>query len=237
MTQDMTAKPSPKELAEAVDLRLNRARSWLHKSRKAGSSVPPDLDAQFIFLWIAFNALYGNRRRRDRDNAPTPHVGRTISEISDFTRFLEAIELVSDGKTASLLSRPPIAVQADKVLDNPFLDLDCWERWEAEGIRDRQQRLTVPRKSYGGRSRTVPVFRQIYTLRNQLLHGAASDAGRRNRESLKHAIPILDAVVDMLIPLVDRNRAHIPGLYPVPFPPSTGDSIPFNSLRLRKKES
>jgi hypothetical protein len=38
----MTAKPSPKELAEAVDLRLNRARSWLRKSRKAGSSVPPD---------------------------------------------------------------------------------------------------------------------------------------------------------------------------------------------------
>lgn len=230
----MAVKPGPKELADAVKLRLKRARSWLGKSRKAGSSMPPDLDAQFIFLWIAFNALYGNRRRRD--NAPPSHVGRTTSEISDFTRFLEAIEHVSGGKIATLLSRSPLAVQAGKVLDDPFLDLDCWERWEAEGIRDRQQRLTIPWKSYGGHSRTVPVFRQIYTLRNQLLHGAASDDSRRNRESLKHAIPVLDGVVDALIPLVEQHRAHIPELHPVPFPPSTGDSIPFNSLRIRKKE-
>lgn len=234
MTRDMVVTPNTKELTEAVDLRLNRARSWLRKSRKAGSSTPPDLDAQFIFLWIAFNALYGNRRRRD--NVPTPHVGRTASEIGDFTRFLKTIEHVSGGKIAAILNRSPIATQAGRVLDNPFLDINCWERWEAEGIRDRQQRLTTPRKSYGDHSRTVPAFRQIYTLRNQLLHGAASDAGQRNRESLKHAIPVLDAVVDALIPLVGQHQAHIPGLHPVPFPPSTGDSIPFNSFRVRKKE-
>ncbi|MBY0247791.1 MAG: hypothetical protein K2Q17_08995 [Nitrospiraceae bacterium] len=230
----MVVKPNTKELTEAVDLRLNRARSWLRKSRKASSSTPPDLNAQFIFLWIAFNALYGNRRRRD--NAPPAHVWRTTSEISDFIRFLESIEHASGGKIATLLSRSPLAVQAGKVLDNPFLDLDCWERWETEGIRDRQQRLTIPWKSRDGHPRTVPVFRQIYTLRNQLLHGAASDDSRRNRESLKHAILVLDGVVDALIPLVEQHQAHIPRLHPVPFPPSTGDSIPFNSLRVRKKK-
>jgi hypothetical protein len=37
--------------------------SWLRKSRKAGKNN--DLDAQFVFLWIAFNALYGRPRYRD----------------------------------------------------------------------------------------------------------------------------------------------------------------------------
>jgi hypothetical protein len=120
------------------------------------------------------------------------------------------------------------------VLENPFLDIDCWEQWEIGGIRDRQKRLAIPRKSYGSQPWTVPVFRQLYTLRNQLLHGAASDAGRRNRESLKHAIPILDAIVDTLIPLVNEHRAHIPGLEPVPFSPSTGESSPFNGPQLSK---
>ena len=221
-----TPEPRPREIAEAVALRLYRARSWLRKSRKAGSTTPPDLDAQFIFLWIAFNALYGKRRRRDTPAGS--QLGRTATEVGDISRFLESVERLSGGKVAALLRRPPIAVSATKVLDNPFLDLDCWERWENDGIRDRQQRLAIPRRSYGGQPPTVPVFRQLYTLRNQLLHGAASDTGRRNRESLRHAIPVLDAVVDMLIQLVEEHHARIPGLHPAPFPPSTGDSTPFN---------
>jgi hypothetical protein len=47
------------EPSEAIDIRLRRARSWLRKARKAESAH--DADAEFIFLWIAFNALYGTR--------------------------------------------------------------------------------------------------------------------------------------------------------------------------------
>jgi hypothetical protein len=44
---------------ETVEIRLHRCESWWRKSRKAAASDPPDLDAQFVFLWVAFNALYG----------------------------------------------------------------------------------------------------------------------------------------------------------------------------------
>src|SRR5262249_46571787 len=44
-------------VSEAVGLRVHRSRSWLRKARKAD-----DLDSQFVFLWIAFNALYGRPR-------------------------------------------------------------------------------------------------------------------------------------------------------------------------------
>jgi hypothetical protein len=43
-------------MSKATEIRLRRARSWL---RKAGEAATRDMDAQFIFLWIAFNALYG----------------------------------------------------------------------------------------------------------------------------------------------------------------------------------
>lgn len=232
MTLNTTRPPSPNEVAEAAALRLYRARSWLRKSRKAGSNTPPDLDAQFIFLWIAFNSLYGRRRRRDTSSGS--QMSRGASELGDFKGFLEAIERVSGSQVAALLRRSPLAGSAAKVLDNPFLDLDCWDRWETDGIRDRQQRLAIPRRSYGGQPLPVPVFRQLYVLRNQLLHGAASDAGRRNRESLKSAILVLDAVVDALISLVAEHHVHIPSLHPPPFPPSTGDSMPFNRPKLSK---
>lgn len=42
---------------EAIDIRLRHARSWLRKA--SGTASVHDIDAQFIFLWIAFNALYG----------------------------------------------------------------------------------------------------------------------------------------------------------------------------------
>lgn len=224
VTVNTTRQPSLEEIAEAAALRLYRARS--RESRKAGGGTPPDVDAQFIYLWIAFSSLYGKRRRPD--SLVSGQTGRPASEVTDFTRFLEAVERLSGGQVAALLRHSPIAVPAAKILDNPFLDLDCWDRWETHGIRDRQQRLATPRRSYGGQPPPGAVFRQLYTLRNQLLHGAASDGGRRNRESLQNAIPVLDAVVDALIPLVAEHQIRIAGLYPAPFPPSTGGSMPFN---------
>jgi len=40
--------------APELSLRIHRALSWLHKAELSEN----DLDAQFIFLWISFNAAY-----------------------------------------------------------------------------------------------------------------------------------------------------------------------------------
>jgi hypothetical protein len=77
----------------------------------------------------------------------------------------------------------------------------------------------------------VPLFLRLYTLRNQLMHGSATDGGQRTRESLKHAIPVLDACVEAPIALVKKHHAKIPALEPLPYPPSVGESAPFNAAR------
>ena len=41
---------------ENLSLRVHRALSWLHRAEQLARAE--DIDGQFIFLWIAFNAAY-----------------------------------------------------------------------------------------------------------------------------------------------------------------------------------
>src|SRR5262249_18351064 len=121
----------------------------------------------------------------------------------------------------------------ERILQSPFLNIESWKRWDSARIRDRQRRIEVARNTYDKQHPTVPVFLQLYTLRNQILHGAATDGGQRNRESLNHAIPVLETAVETLIGLVKKHHARIPALDPLPYPPSIGESAPFNAPRVR----
>lgn len=206
---------------EAIEIRLRRGRSWLNKARRAGAA--DDFDSQFIFLWIAFNALYGKPRYR-RDV-----VGE---EITDFKALLEAVEQASRGQVATALRKPDLEAHVEKILRSPFLNIECWKQWDKVGIRDRSKRIAVACNTYDKERGLHRLFLRLYTLRNQVLHGAATDGGQRNRESLKHAIAVLDTSVDVLIQLVKRHHAKIPGLEPVPFPPSVGEGGRFNTPRL-----
>lgn len=218
-------RPPEETLSEAVEIRLRRSESWLRKSKKAGNSEPPDLDAQFVFLWIAFNALYGQPRYRDEVDS---------KEIVDFTRFLARAEDLERGAVATALRNPDVEKHVEHLLQSPFLNIDCWREWDRVGIRDRQKRIEMARHTYDKQHATMPVFRQLYTLRNQVLHGAATDGGRRNRESLRHAIPVLDVSVRLLNRLVRKHHAKMPALEALPYPPSIGEAGPFNGPRFRR---
>jgi len=212
-------------MSEAIAIRLRRARSWLRKATKAGQNG--DVDAQFVFLWIAFNALYGTPRyRRSHDET-------YVGETEDFLAFLGESERLSRGRFETCLGSVESHVQ--ELLWSPFLNIECWRHWDKAGIRDRQKRRASSCNTYDKAHRIGRVFLQLYTLRNQVLHGAATDEGQRNRESLKHAIPILDVFVPACIDLVAEHGTKIRNLDPIPFPPSHGDDGQFNSPRLKAK--
>ena len=59
-----------------LSLRVHRALSWLHR----GESCQNDLDGQFIFLWIAFNAAYA----QDLECL-------NLSEAAAFSKFVSKI--------------------------------------------------------------------------------------------------------------------------------------------------
>jgi hypothetical protein len=211
------------EINEAVEIRLRRARSWLRKAKKAANSS--DADSEFIFLWIAFNALYGTPRYL-RD----PEVNRT-DEISDFVNFLDDAQRLARGRLDPTLKDVESETQA--ILWSPFLNISCWRKWDAGKTRERQKRIQTSCNTYDKESGLGRIFLQLYTLRNQLLHGAATDGGSRNRESLERAIPILRAFVPVFIELVATHGPKIRSIKPIPFPPSLGDGGRFNAARFK----
>src|SRR5262245_35475326 len=93
----------------AVELRHKRAVSW---SKRADGG---DLDAQFIFSWIAFNALYGQARYRDPD--------RQWSEIGDISKFLTLMTKLDRGIFGVLRERA-LAEHVSNLIKDKFLH-DC----------------------------------------------------------------------------------------------------------------
>jgi hypothetical protein len=151
-------------------------------------------------------------------------------KIADFKTFLGAVEASSGRNLEEALNLVGPDVAA--ILASPFLNIDCWRRWDEQGIRDRARRIADAVPVQRKEPRVVRVFRQLYTLRNQILHGAATDTGRRNRESLDHAIPVLSGCLPVFIDFVKERGDSIAALLAVPYPPSVGDSGRFNAPRL-----
>lgn len=52
------------------------------------------------------------------------------------------------------------------------------------------------------------VFDRLYTLRNQLMHGGATFAGRANRRQLKDGCAILQVCVPLILQVMQENHAR-----------------------------
>ncbi len=71
---------------ENLGLRVHRALSWLHRAEQLGRA--DDLDGQFVFLWIAFNAAYATEiDEKYRE-----------SEQQTFRAFLEKLTALDAGR-------------------------------------------------------------------------------------------------------------------------------------------
>ena len=220
----MPARPAPAELdapaptgeraeltaAEREDarrLRFHRVEKWTARARRV--SALKDLDTAFLLYWIAFNAAYA------KDEKPR-------SEAAEFRKYFNTL-LRLGGRRAV---HDEICVEFDaeikKVVDNVFLFEPFWEKaknraegadaehdaewnrdFRAEGEKVRAA-LEDPAK---GDPLTVLVvlFRRLYTLRNQLVHGGATWKSRLNRYSVKSGERILGFVMPIFLRLMREN--------------------------------
>lgn len=78
--------------SDNLSLRVHRALSWLNKAEQCTD----DLDGQFIFLWIAFNAAYANELDHNM----------RFSEQETFKNFIQCLcELDKDNNLSNLVLR------------------------------------------------------------------------------------------------------------------------------------
>ena len=199
---------------ENLALRVHRALSWLNRAEQLAAEQ--DLDGQFIYLWIAFNAAYATEiDERYRD-----------SEQQTFRAFLEKlIELDRERKQFDALVWNEFPRSIRVLLDNPYVYADFWRSQsgaiEAAEWKPRFEAANHAARAALGKQDTVTVLSivlaRIYTLRNQLVHGGATWQGSVNREQLRDCTAFMAKLVPLVVEVMMDHPETLwgAGVYPV----------------------
>ena len=195
------------EAADAWRLRLHRIGRWLERAQ--AESASGDRDTAFLLHWIAFNAAYA----RDRG---------TAAEVTEFRRYFRVLLRLDTDRALrdAVCRRFGDAVRT--VVENERLFERFWEDTKdrtagAEAEPDaewkrafRAECVEVRRAIQGGGEGDplkvlVVLFRRLYTLRNQLVHGGAAWNSALNRDSVVSGERILAFTVPIFFSIMREN--------------------------------
>lgn len=201
------------KFANAVGTRIHRALSWLDRAEQCAD----DKDSQFIFLWIAFNAAYGQEHEEFYNN-----------ETELFSRFIAKLVELDHDKALYELAWQQFSSHIRVLLDNQYVFQPFWEfqkgkieqsAWERQFAREKGL-INVALSTERTDKVLSIILRRLYTLRNQLMHGGATWHGQVNRQQLHDAVAILECLVPIVINLMLDNPLKFLG---APSYPLIGD--------------
>ncbi|SHH97310.1 HEPN domain-containing protein [Ferrimonas marina] len=196
---------------EALSVRVHRALSWLQRAELCEQ----DEDAEFLFLWIAFNAAYANDIRSEHP-----------PEAKAFADFLYQLQRFDRDKQLEALVWQQFSGPIRVLLDNPYVFQPFWEcqkqpgctdgwKWSFDKAQTRVSRALSQRDTV---KILRVVFSRIYTLRNQLTHGGATWQGKLNREAIRDSVALMRAFVPVMLSIMmaspnqDWGQLHYPVL-------------------------
>jgi hypothetical protein len=183
---------------ESLSLRVHRALSWLARSEQCS-----DVDARFVFLWIAFNAAYAQE---------LPDQIRE-SEKSRYAEFLKKLEELDSEGRLYRHAWEEFSGAFRVLLKNPYVFQLFWEfqrgkikeeEWEAGFQSANVAANTALAKGETSVVLSV-VLSRLYVLRNQMMHGGATWNGAVNRDQLRDACSIMVKLVPIVIELMMDN--------------------------------
>lgn len=202
---------------QATSLRLHRALSWLDRSEQCAG----DEDAQFIFLWIAFNAAYATAFVDEPDRAERRRFHAFVAQL---------VTLDARSRIAALLWHE-FAASIRGLLSNQYVFPDFW-RHQSGALTDAvwRERLAAGRRKANQmlqrsdvRGLLMLVLQRIYTLRNQLVHGGATWGGKVNREQVRDCTRLMARLVPVIIELMMDHPAANWGEVAYPVVSDTGN--------------
>ncbi len=155
--------------------RMRRALSWLKRAKQETE----DRTARFIFLWISFNACYGNHEDYLNNNRQDKQ-----SMIAFFSKFDEN----SKDRLLTLVTENIDDAENDirKLLYNPYIDARFWKIYEKNpttaidtisvylGLENKELFAKIKDKEIEIEEILAQIFLCIYFHRNQLIHGSAT---------------------------------------------------------------
>lgn len=207
--RDTPGGPAPQR--QHNEDRMRRARSWLARSRQAGAEEVE----RFMFLWIAFNAAYGN------EAALRDFVEREDERGGESYRFRTFLRNIVEKDANRILERivwdefsGPIRV----LLANPYVFRPFWRSvWSSEQDRDWRLSLAGSKKVAGAALTrrdifTVlsVVFDRLYTLRNQIFHGGATWPAGFGRDQIRDGSRIMASLVPAILDIMQADIGQNP---------------------------
>lgn len=197
--------------AQNLKLRVHRALSWLDRAEHSRD----DQDAEFIFLWISFNAAYANEiisLERFTEQEVFGHFFERICGMDKEKKLYELVWSEFAGSVRVLL--------ANKYVFRPFWDY-CNKSISEEEWSERFNRANAAANKALGRRNTQVVlsiiFSRLYTLRNQIIHGGATWNSGVNRDQIRDSVHILRNMVPVMIEIMMNHPDEVWGdpCYPV----------------------
>lgn len=191
--------------------RLHRSKSWLERA-----SAEQDIDTKYILLWVAFNAAYALER-----NAAREELGKDGNDPPDWRlreRFFQILTRVRSQHIHTTIREKLWNPVAD-IMTNEYVFGGFWEsltddqfdwanwprqgrfRYERDQVRNRLRRATTENTQRILRH----VFDRLGVLRNQLMHGCATQQGTLNRRQVVDGTQILEVLVPLFVGIMEEN--------------------------------
>ena len=204
--------PGPEPTAEAVPLRqhnkdrMRRAHTWLERSEREGTE---DIE-RFVFLWIAFNAAYGD------ESALREFVEGEEGRDSEPGRFKTFLDNVVERDGTGVLERivweeypGPIRV----LLSNHYVYRPFWLAvWGSDRGDDWRRRFEGSKRAANSAlsRRDIStvlsvVFDRLYTLRNQIFHGGTTHPSGFGLDQIRDGSRIMASLVPAILDIMRQD--------------------------------
>ncbi len=200
---------SQKTYSDNLRLKLHRSLSWLNQAEEQKENY----DFCFISLWISFNAIYAD------------DFG-SLSDKSDVSKFLKKICLLDADKELYTLVWTTFSGNIRIFLNNKFIFQPFWDvnnnpsenkkRWQGPFELEKRRAFSAMATQNTSVILNI-IFRRLYTLRNQILHGGASYNSSVNTNQKKEACSFLLNILPVIIKIIMNHSEEDWGkpYYPV----------------------
>ena len=196
----MTAKKE--DIAENNQTRFRRAQAWLNQAkiwqRECKSACEAEakdrlLCAEFISLWIAYDALSG------RKYPNLSGVEGTKVFFREIENKCRAQEKFLRGNLEKLEDTIESLITLDKAYSEFWEERKSPPLWLNDEIRDsiRRNPITALRL----------IFERIYVVRNQVFHGAHTIGGSWGKEQVELSAAILRVIVPIIKRMMEESKA------------------------------
>lgn len=192
---------------QGLSLRVHRALSWLDRAEQEREKG--DLDAEFLFLWISFNAAYASEYTHDQRLQQRDAFAKFFARIFDYDEQRQLYQVI--------WQHYPTKIRT--LMDNPYVFQPFWDCASGRNPADSWQDAFASAKRAGHQALAEGnvvtslsiIMDRLYTLRNQLVHGGATWNGSLNREQLRDACGILGSLLPIVILLMMQHGTEVWG--------------------------